>query len=129
ELVASRGDVSTELAAPGLVRVEQELDSVNARLHTDIDFARESAGLEDVIGHGMLTMAMIGQMIDETFPRESISEFGVRFVAPSRVGDAITCALEPETDGDGRTWAVSAVTADGRTLAEGRLVVTSMNKS
>ncbi|MEL6951451.1 MAG: DUF2802 domain-containing protein [Pseudomonadota bacterium] len=32
ELVASRGDVSTELAAPGLVRVEQELDSVNARL-------------------------------------------------------------------------------------------------
>lgn len=59
-------------------------------VHIDIDAARE-AGLPDVIGHGMLTMAYVAQVLTGWVPPTAIRSYSVRFVAPTRVGNALTC--------------------------------------
>ena len=60
-------------------------------LHTDIDYARQ-AGLPDVIAHGMLSMAWLGRAMTQWVPQEHMRAFGVRFVAPTQIGDVITCS-------------------------------------
>jgi acyl dehydratase len=59
-------------------------------VHIDIDAARE-AGLPDVIGHGMLTMAYVAQVLTGWVPPSAIRSYSVRFVAPTRIGNALTC--------------------------------------
>ncbi len=58
-------------------------------LHVDIDFARES-GLDDVIAHGMLVMAYMGRALTNWVPQDAIHVFETRFLAMTRIGDAIT---------------------------------------
>lgn len=58
-------------------------------LHVDIDFARES-GLDDVIAHGMLVMAYMGRALTNWVPQDAIHAFETRFLAMTRIGDAIT---------------------------------------
>lgn len=60
-------------------------------LHTDIDYARQ-AGLPDVIAHGMLSMAWLGRALTQWVAQQYVREFGVRFVAPTQIGDVITCS-------------------------------------
>jgi acyl dehydratase len=60
-------------------------------LHIDSDFARETAGMADVIGHGMLTMALLGRYLTQIVPQQAIRSFSSRFTAMSVVGDAIGC--------------------------------------
>lgn len=62
-------------------------------VHVDIDFARE-AGLGDVIAHGMLIMAWMGRCLSAWAPQPAIRAFETRFLATTRVGDAITCGGE-----------------------------------
>ncbi|MEQ8661822.1 MAG: MaoC/PaaZ C-terminal domain-containing protein [Gammaproteobacteria bacterium] len=58
-------------------------------VHVDSDFAR-AAGLDDVITHGMLVMAWTGRVLTDWAPPGAIRAFDTRFLAVTRVGDAIT---------------------------------------
>lgn len=60
-------------------------------IHVDIDFARK-AGYDDVFAHGMLSVAWLGRLLTDWVPQTRIREFGVRFTALTRVGEAITCS-------------------------------------
>lgn len=62
-------------------------------VHVDIDFARD-AGLDDVIAHGMLIMAYAGRVLTQWVPQSAISQFDTRFLAMTRIGDAITASAE-----------------------------------
>ena len=58
-------------------------------VHVDSDFARAS-GLDDVIAHGMLVMAYSGRVLTQWIPQTAIRQFDTRFLAMTRIGDAIT---------------------------------------
>ena len=58
-------------------------------LHIDTDFATREAGMDDVIGHGMLTMAYLGRYLLTLAPQRQIKSFSTRFLGMSRIGDAI----------------------------------------
>lgn len=60
-------------------------------LHIDTDYAR-AAGLEDVIAHGMLSMAFLGRYIEAIAPTLQIAVWSVRFVAPTPVGVSVRCS-------------------------------------
>ena len=55
-------------------------------IHVDSDFAR-SVGLDDVIGHGMLSMAYVGRLLTAWTPQSSIRSFSGRFVDSTHPGD------------------------------------------
>jgi acyl dehydratase len=59
-------------------------------IHVDIDYAKES-GLDDVIAHGMLSMAFLGRLVTNWVSQESVREFKTRFTAMTLVGDTVTC--------------------------------------
>ncbi|MFA5938290.1 MAG: MaoC/PaaZ C-terminal domain-containing protein [Sinimarinibacterium sp.] len=59
-------------------------------LHVDSDFAR-SAGLDDVIAHGMLVMAYLARLLTNVFHPEHLRAWRVRFLEMTHVGDVITC--------------------------------------
>lgn len=93
-------------------------------LHLDPAFALEKGGLDDVIGHGMLTMALMGRYITDLAPQKDLLSFRTRFTAQSHVGDTVMCrgtvtALIVE---DSATFAhveLRAARATGEPLAEG----------
>lgn len=62
-------------------------------VHVDIDYARQ-AGLGDVIAHGMLVMAWMGRCLTHWVPQTAVRSFDTRFLATTRIGDAITCEAE-----------------------------------
>ena len=57
--------------------------------HFDNEFAREIAGLDGIIAHGMLIMGFTGQAITQWIPRKDLRKFGVRFIGMARLGDKI----------------------------------------
>lgn len=61
-------------------------------LHIDIDFARASAGMDDVIGHGMLTMALLARYVTALASASSLRTYSLRFVEMSKIGDRIACS-------------------------------------
>lgn len=62
-------------------------------IHVDIDFAK-SAGLDDVIAHGMLVMGYCSRALLSWVPQTAIREFDTRFRAMTHVGDIITVRTE-----------------------------------
>lgn len=63
-------------------------------IHFD-DAAAKQAGLDGVIVHGMLTMAYVGQMLNEFAGNDALlKEFSVRFRAMVKPGDTINCSGE-----------------------------------
>ena len=88
------GDTLPPLALPPLTRHTLALycggSGDHNPLHTDIDFAK-TAGLPDVIGHGMLSMAFLARALTGAFPPEQLRNFGVRFVSMAQIHDQITC--------------------------------------
>lgn len=60
-------------------------------MHVDIDYAR-AGGSPDVFAHGMLSMGYLGRLLTNWVPQQQLREYGVRFVAITQVGDAITCS-------------------------------------
>ena len=59
-------------------------------IHVDIDFAK-SAGMPDVIAHGMLSAAWLGRLLTNWVPQSAIRSLDVRFAAITQVGERITC--------------------------------------
>jgi acyl dehydratase len=59
-------------------------------IHTDVETAR-SVGLGDVIAHGMLSMGFLGQYVAGLAGPEGVRRLAVRFGAPVRLGDVLTC--------------------------------------
>ena len=60
-------------------------------MHVDIDYAR-AGGSPDVFAHGMLSMGYLGRLLTNWVPQSRIRDYGVRFVAITQVGEAITCS-------------------------------------
>ncbi|MDJ0653109.1 MAG: MaoC/PaaZ C-terminal domain-containing protein [Xanthomonadales bacterium] len=60
-------------------------------IHVDSDFAQQ-AGLDDVIAHGMLSMAVLGRMVTEWIPQQQLRAYSARFMAITPVHATVTCS-------------------------------------
>jgi acyl dehydratase len=59
-------------------------------IHHDEAFARK-AGLDGVIGHGMLAMGLVSKAVTDWVEDSGcVEELSVRFARPTRVGDVVT---------------------------------------
>jgi len=92
-------------------------------VHVDIDYARNIAGREDVIGHGSLTMAYMARMLTNWADQRAVRFFRVRLHAPTCIGDSIRCSgrIADKIDGEERRVRIvlSAKTETGKCLATG----------
>jgi acyl dehydratase len=62
-------------------------------IHLDEEAAHR-VGLDSVIAHGMLSMAFLGQFLQQQIaglPGARIADFRVRYVSMVRLGDTLTC--------------------------------------
>jgi acyl dehydratase len=92
-------------------------------LHLDPAFARK-AGFDDVIVHGMFTMALLGRLLTAHFPTRRIVAFSARFGAPLAVGQAVTCrARLGERSASGTVLELEAAAGD-RVVITGRALLT-----
>ncbi len=62
-------------------------------LHIDTDYAK-AAGMDDVIVHGMLSMAYLGQLLTQLVPQDKIRTWTVRFKAITPVHATVTSTGE-----------------------------------
>lgn len=62
-------------------------------LHIDSDYAK-AAGLPDVFGQGMLSMAYLGQLLTHWVPQERLRAWSVRFTAITPLYATIHCRGE-----------------------------------
>lgn len=62
-------------------------------LHIDSDFAK-AAGMPDVFGHGMLSMAYLAQLITHWVPQDRLASWNVRFMAITPLYATVTCRGE-----------------------------------
>lgn len=69
--------------------------------------AAQSAGLDGVIAHGMLSAAYLARMVTEWAGPERLVTFAVRFVAPTPVDKQPRCAgrVVSVNEADGCRWA------------------------
>lgn len=96
-------------------------------IHVDIDFAKK-AGLDDVIAHGMLSMAYLGRMLTNWVPQAQLRKFSNRFAAMTHIGDVITCTgkVVELLERNGETLArceIQAANADGELTLMGEALV------
>ena len=74
-------------------------------LHTDPKIG-ELVGVGGIIGHGMLTMGFVGQLLSDYVAPTALRKFGVRFKGMTRLDDVITCtgtiSEKYEADGEAR---------------------------
>ena len=91
------GDSIPTLELPPLTRLTLALycgaSGDHNPIHVDVDFAR-SAGMPDVIAHGMLSMAWLGRLVTQWVPQTALRDLSVRFAAMTQVGERITCSGE-----------------------------------
>ena len=59
-------------------------------IHVDLDYAK-SAGLDDVIAHGMLSAGYLARMLTDWVPQSSIRSINNRFSAMTQIADSVTC--------------------------------------
>src|SRR5712692_9235104 len=76
-------------------------------IHLD-EVAAHRVGLDGVIAHGMLSMAFLGQFVNQqigAIPDAYIEQLQVRFANMVRLGDTITChgVVKARTDTDDRS--------------------------
>ena len=96
-------------------------------VHVDLGCERD-AGLGDVIAHGMLVMGYTGRLLTNWVPQQAIVSFDTRFLAMTRIGDAITATgrvTEKFSDGDNRCIRVEVQAADqnGEAKTSGTAVI------
>jgi acyl dehydratase len=109
------GETLTALTCPPitreLLRAYAEASGDHNPLHTDSATA-QAAGQPDVIAHGMLVMGFVGRMLRLALPGAQLRRFGVRFRAPTYLGDELTCGGRiTAREGDllhGEVWATAA---------------------
>ena len=88
------GDTLPELVSSPVTRTQLALFAGAAGDHNPIhldDEAAKGSGLPGVIVHGMLSMALLGQMITGWVPQKNLRAFSTRFAAMNYPGDTITC--------------------------------------
>ena len=125
------GDAIPLLALPPVSRLTLALycgaSGDHNPIHVDTDFAH-SAGMPDVIAHGMLSMAWLARVLTDWVPQTAIREYSVRFAAMTQVGECITCSGQVtekfESGGERRVrLALSTVNAEGQIKLAGDAVV------
>jgi acyl dehydratase len=62
-------------------------------LHIDSDYAK-AAGMDDVFGHGMLSMAYLAQMLTGWAPQDRLMTWSVRFTAITPLYATVHCRGE-----------------------------------
>ena len=87
-------------------------------LHIDSDYAK-AAGMDDVFGHGMLSMAYLAQALRSWAPADRLRDWNVRFTAITPLHATVQCrgtvAEIFEADGERRarltigTWTASGL--------------------
>jgi acyl dehydratase len=95
-------------------------------IHVDIDFARR-AGMDDVFAHGMLSTAYLARLLTGWAPQSWLRSLQVRFVAITRIGDAVHCsgevvAIERGDDGIRLRVALSAANQAGQIKIQGEAI-------
>jgi acyl dehydratase len=91
---ANVGDILPPLTVPPLDRATLALfagaSGDHMPLHIDIDAARK-AGMPDVLGHGMLSMAYLGRLITRWAPQSRLRSLDARFIGITHLGNLMTC--------------------------------------
>lgn len=120
---ANIGDLLAEFDSGSITREQiaayaQASGDLNP-LHLDPEFARK-AGFDDVVVHGMLSMALLGRLLSERFAQFPLRRFDSRFVAVLGVGGALTCRakLAARETGAARLE-LEAVDGGGRVIISG----------
>jgi acyl dehydratase len=95
-------------------------------IHTDLDFARDKAGLPDVIVHGMLVMGYLARVATDVVRPEAIRRLTTQFRAMTNVHDDLRCsgrvkAVAPEGPGRLVTVELAATRGDGTVVATGEV--------
>lgn len=87
-------------------------------IHVDPDFARTTP-FGGTIAHGMLVLAMIGEMMYAAGGDEWLvsGRMKVRLKAPARPGDTVTASASVSGE---RAWSVQCANERGEVLIEGR---------
>lgn len=96
-------------------------------IHIDSDAAK-AAGLGDVIGHGMLSMAMLGRLLTDWAPPSALRDFRVRFLDPTQIADAVTCTgvVHDRVEANGETLVritIQATDQSGSTKTAGEATI------
>jgi acyl dehydratase len=90
----SVGDTLPPLVLPALDRTTLALfagaSGDHFPYHIDVDAAHQ-AGLPDVIGHGMLSMAYLGRLVTRWAPQAALRRLDARFVRVTHLGNVIRC--------------------------------------
>jgi acyl dehydratase len=114
--------VSVAVTRADLVRYAGASGDFNP-IHWNERFARE-VGLPDVIGHGMLTMALVGRLVTSwAGDPGAVLDYGVRFTHPVIVPDDDTGALVEIGGKVGEKLADHAVRVDLTARCDGRAVL------
>jgi acyl dehydratase len=81
-------------------------------LHTDPKIG-ELVGIGGIIGHGMLIMGFVGQMLSDYVGPTALRKFDVRFKGMTRLDDIITCTgtITEKYEVDGEAHIVGRVHA------------------
>nr|WP_294974846.1 MaoC/PaaZ C-terminal domain-containing protein [uncultured Pseudomonas sp.] len=121
------GDAIPTLTLPAITRTTLALfagaSGDHNPIHIDSDFAR-AAGLPDVIGHGMLSMAWLGMLLTEWVPQSWIRKLDVRFIGICGIGTAVTCSgVIARIDPDGVYLALKAVDQTGEEKLVGEALI------
>jgi len=91
--------------------------------HIDID-AAHAKGRDDVIAHGMLSMAYLSRVLLEFVPQERIRSYNARFVAITPIYAEPTCTGKIVAIENGlATIDLTMTLADGTTVVRGEAVV------
>jgi 3-hydroxybutyryl-CoA dehydratase len=94
-------------------------------IHVDPEFARRTP-FGGTIAHGMLVLALIGEMMYAAFGDEwsTSGKLKVRFKAPTRPGDTVTASAQLSKESGGvAEYAVQCASQTGEVLIEGRASV------
>jgi len=101
-------------------------------IHVDLDYARDKAGLPDVIVHGMYSMGMLSRLLTQWAGPGSVRSIETRFAAMLPVKASLHCegvieAVEATGGGSLVTVKLAATQADGSAVATGsaRVFVTA----
>lgn len=97
-------------------------------IHVDPDFARDQAGLPDVIVHGMYSMGLFGRLLTGWAGPNSVRSLDTRFEAMLPVKESLRCEgvvdrVEPADGGALVSVKLSARKRDGTGIASGSAVV------
>ena len=81
-------------------------------IHIDLDFAK-AAGLNDVFGHGMLSMAQLGRVVSDWAGPDRILSLETQFNAMTQIGDELHCkgVVKEKIERAGANCAIIELTA------------------